>query len=85
MTIMPVVTVSPIRGGIAVEAVELRLAGHGRDRERAEAALRSAVLTWASCVARDGDLGRSLMRLGVKSDDAGNGVEVRFVVEGETA
>lgn len=62
---MPVVTVTEIQGGFAARAIEIGLAGHGRDRDRALAALRSAVGTWARCLSEDGELERTLARLGV--------------------
>lgn len=78
MTIMPAVTITEIKGGVAAQAVELRMACHGRDRGRAIASLASMVATWARCVALDGELDRTLARLGIKyvTDDAEPGVRI---------
>lgn len=65
MTIEPTVTVTKIKGGVAAKAVEIGLAGHGRDQERALASLQSMVRTWASCLLAAGELERSLVRLGI--------------------
>jgi hypothetical protein len=80
MTIMPVVTVTEIRGGIAAHAVEIGLAGHGRDQDRALSALRSVVGTWARCLAADGELERVIARLGVASIASDGGPEVVLTV-----
>jgi hypothetical protein len=76
MTIAPVVTVTEIKGGIAARAVEIGLAGHGRDRERAIASLRSMVRTWARCLLEDGELERTLARLGVATQEGGEGLDI---------
>lgn len=71
MTIHPVVTVTEIRGGVAARAIEIGLASHGRDQGRAEAALRSVITTWARCLLLDGELDRSLARLGIVTEMGG--------------
>ena len=78
MTIQPLVTITEIRGGMAARAVEIGLAGHGRDQERAVAALRSVIGTWARCLAQDGELERTLVRLGVASNTSGDGLQIAF-------
>ena len=76
MTIIPTVTITEIRGGIAAEAVEIGLAGHGRDQDRAVASLRSMLRTWARCLSEDGELERTLARLGVVVVPGGDTIEV---------
>lgn len=76
MTIVPVVTVTEIKGGMAARATEIGLAGHGRDRERAMASLRSMVRTWARCLSDEGELERTLARLGVVARPDGDGLNV---------
>lgn len=80
MTIMPVVTVTEIRGGIAARASEIGLAGHGRDQERAMASLRSVVATWARCLAEAGELERTLARRGVASNEGDDALRVELVL-----
>lgn len=76
MTIIPTVTVMAIQGGVAARAVEIGLAGHGRDQDRAVASLRSMLRTWARCLSEDGELERTLARLGVVAVPGGDTIEV---------
>lgn len=75
MTIVPTVTITAIQGGIAARAVEIGLAGHGRDQDRAVASLRSMLRTWVRCLAEDGELERTLARLGVVAVPGGDTIE----------
>lgn len=80
MTIRPVVTVEPIRAGIAVRAREIGLACHGRDEERALASMRSTLGIWARLIAAEGTLEPTLARLGVLRDQEGRGIVVEPTV-----
>ncbi|CAN5237636.1 hypothetical protein BH24CHL7_BH24CHL7_04320 [soil metagenome] len=65
MTIRPTVMVEPIKAGVAARAIEIGIACHGRDEDRALAALRATVGIWARALASGGDLEGILARLGI--------------------
>ena len=85
MTIEPTVTVSSIKGGVSATAREIGLAGHGADEERAVASLHSMVLTWAQCLAAEGELERAIARRGVRARRDGEALQVDIDARRATA
>jgi hypothetical protein len=85
MTIRPIVSVEPIRAGIAVRAREIGLACHGRDEQRAMVSMRHTLGIWARMLESEGDLEGVLARCGVLWDAAGTGIVIEPAVSPVTA
>lgn len=66
------------RSGIAVRAPQLRLAGHGEDKDTALHSLRGAVNAWVVGLLESGQLARAVQRSGVGYDPEGEDVEILF-------
>jgi hypothetical protein len=85
VTIMPSVCIEPISSGVAARLPEIGMACHGRDTDRALAAVRATVGIWARALASDGTLPQTLARLGVPWEDRGKGIVIEPNVAPVTA
>lgn len=77
MTVYPEVHVVQIRDGVAAEATQFGLAGHGEDEAAAVAALRRGLLAWCRSLSRQGLLEKGLDRHGVEWEKVGADIEIR--------
>jgi hypothetical protein len=66
MTINLLVRVETIQSGAAARAVNLPLAGHGRDPDRAVASLVRGVVAWGHGLAATGELEAALSGRGIR-------------------
>ena len=69
---------SPIRGGIEARAPELRMCGHGPDREGALDSLRRGVRAWVIGLQQigNGQLESAIAARGLNTDPHGDAVEI---------
>jgi hypothetical protein len=77
MTILPTVSVSRIKGGVAARAVQFALAAHGSDADEATQRVARAVGIFARSIARRGDVKGVLSRMGVEWNADGEGFLVQ--------
>lgn len=85
MTIIPVVSVTAYRSGMAAHALALQLTCHGRTMESAVAALNIVLGDWARALAREGSLREVLDRRGVQWDGDDDEISVRPIVTNVTS
>ena len=64
--------VSQRRGGVSATAPQLRLAGHGLDRDSALASLRRAAAAWVMGLTAADRLPEALARCGIRCEDGGS-------------
>ena len=74
----PAMTSHIIQNGVSARSPELRLTGHGMDREEAVEALQRGIVAWCDSLNRAGILESTLKRLGVKWEPEGEGIQVKL-------